>query len=142
MKVLTIIFLVVFGLISLLLFYGNEEPSTCFYMSEETAREMGKYSLIDYSVTKIPGKRRLNITGEIRNGSSSDLKYVRIRMIQYEEEAERSGEDYFPVYVKGILPGDFGEFQIENIPIMGAKHHRSVLTVDPPASRIMPWKFG
>jgi len=111
-------------------------------MSEETAREMGKYQILDYDVQTMNSERGLTVTGVIKNNSSSNLKYVRVKMIQYEEEAERSGEEHFPVFVKDIGPGESGEFQINGIPIWGMKHHKSVLSIDPPGSRILPWKFG
>jgi len=141
-KSLAVIFLVGLVLFSLLAYLGNEEPATCLYMSEETAREMGRYRILSYDVIKSPSERKLNVSGEIMNGSSSNLKYVRVKMVQYVEEAKRSGEDFFPVYVKNIKPGETGKFNIQDVKIRGIKHYKSVLTIEPPTSRIMPWKFG
>ncbi|MBU1628148.1 FxLYD domain-containing protein [bacterium] len=142
MKIAGILFLVIVCFLVFILYFGNDEPATCLYMSEETAREMGLYQIIYYDVQVIPGVRGLVATGRIKNNSSSNLKYVRIKLIQYEEEARRTGEAYFPVNVKGIKPGETGDFEIEGIPIWGMKHYKSVLSIESPASRIYPWKFG
>jgi hypothetical protein len=127
---------------SLLVYFGNDEPSLCIYMSEETAKEMGKYEIIDYDIVKAPEERFFKIEGIMRNNSKTNMKYVRVKMIEYEDEAVRTGEFEFPVNVKHIKPGETGEFVIDNLLISGSRIYKAVVTIDPPGSRILPWKLG